>query len=188
MLPAHMDAAAVQQAHPKRQREWLASRILVYELLQQFTPQPLPLQRDQNGKPYFDAPDLHVSITHSPHLAAVVLSDRYEVGIDIELVSPKALRVADKFLTEEEKQYTGGDEQLTCLYWSAKETLYKMYSRRQLVFKENLFVSPAEAPNVLQGRVQMESFLKLYQIYHDTIENHVLTYSIDDTTNFHEES
>ena len=180
LLPSHADTSAMEgQVHPRRQQEWLASRVLVYQLLRYFTAEPLVLARDENGRPYFPQQPLHVSITHSPHLAAVILSEQYEVGIDIELISPKALRVADKFLTEAEKRYTASDETATCLYWSAKETLYKLYSRKKLIFKNNLMVSPGLKPNFLLGRVQIENFSKLYQIHHDTIQKHVLTYCID---------
>ncbi len=182
LLPAHMAPLdELAEAHPRRQREWLASRALAYQLLQQFTSVPLHLQRDPTGKPVFAQTGFRLSITHSPRLAAVILSEKYDVGIDIELVSPKALRVADKFLTEREKTFTAEDEQQTCLYWSAKETLYKMYSQRQLIFKENLLLEPAQGfeTNVLQGQVITENFSKLYHIHHELLLNHVLTYSVD---------
>ncbi|WP_276497996.1 4'-phosphopantetheinyl transferase superfamily protein [Pontibacter litorisediminis] len=169
----------LEQVHPKRQREWLASRVLVYRLLREFTPRPLQLLRNQHGKPYFPDSRFHVSISHSPQLATVILSDKYEVGIDIELVSPKALRVQDKFLTNAEKSQTLASEQHTCLYWSAKETLYKLYSRKQLIFKENLAIAPADEPNVLQGRVNTENFSKLYRIQFEALHGHVLTYCVD---------
>ncbi|MBF8961824.1 4'-phosphopantetheinyl transferase superfamily protein [Pontibacter sp. FD36] len=182
LLPAHLiPDENLQLAHPRRQREWLASRALVYQLLQQFTSEPLPLLRDATGKPVFAESQFQLSITHSPRLAAVILSEKYDVGIDIEQVSAKALRVADKFLTEQEKVFTAADEQQTCLYWSAKETLYKMYSQKQLIFKENLLVEPSHGPenNLLQGHVITDNFSKLYQIHHEVLHNHVLTYSVD---------
>ncbi|WP_299985084.1 4'-phosphopantetheinyl transferase superfamily protein [uncultured Pontibacter sp.] len=182
LLPAHLiPDENLQLAHPRRQREWLASRALVYQLLQQFTSEPLPLLRDATGKPVFAESPFQLSITHSPRLAAVILSEKYDVGIDIEQVSAKALRVADKFLTEQEKLFTAADEQQTCLYWSAKETLYKMYSQKQLIFKENLLVEPSHGPenNLLQGHVITDNFSKLYQIHHEVLHNHVLTYSVD---------
>jgi len=186
-LPGHVTLSPdLAQAHPKRQREWLASRLLVYQLLQQFTSQPLVLERDAFGKPYFSEPGLHLSITHAPRMVAVILSAACEVGIDIEPIGPKALKVADKFLTEDEKGYTAGDPLLTSLYWSAKETLYKLYSRKKLIFKENLHVAPTIAPNVLHGRVQIQNFVKLYQIYFNTYQEHVLTYSIDTPTSLYE--
>jgi 4'-phosphopantetheinyl transferase len=169
----------LEQVHPKRQREWLGSRVLVYRMLQEFTSRPMQLLRNQYGKPYFPDSRYHVSISHSPQLAAVILSSRYEVGIDIELISPKALRVQDKFLTDDEKSQTLADEQNTCLYWSAKETLYKLYSRKQLIFKENLAIAPTDDPNVLQGRVNTENFSKLYRINFEVLQNHVLTYCIN---------
>jgi 4'-phosphopantetheinyl transferase len=180
-LPPHLDAnQAIGAAHPRRQQEWLASRVLLYELLRHFTQEPLPLHRDVTGKPFFPEAGLHVSITHSPEMAAVILSDKYEVGIDIELISPKALRVAGKFLSEEERLHTAGDEQQTCLYWSAKETLYKLYSKKKLLFKENLRLEPIpDCRNLLQGSVRTDNFSKLYQVNHETIHNHILTYSID---------
>lgn len=169
----------LEKVHPKRQREWLASRVLVYKMLQEFTSRPIQLLRNQYGKPYFPDSRFHVSISHSPQLAAVILSDKYEVGIDIELISSKALRVQDKFLTDGEKAYTLANEKNTCLYWSAKETLYKLYSRKQLIFKENLQIAPTDEPNELQGRVNTENFSKLYQIHFEALLNHVLTYCID---------
>lgn len=180
LLPPHLNTSQLTgQVHARRQREWLASRTLVYRLLQHFTDKPLLLRRNAHGKPHFAEEGYCVSITHSPHLAAVILSDKYEVGTDIELITPKALRVADKFLSEAEKESTKADEKETCLYWSAKETLYKMYSRKKLIFKDNLLIEPATQPNLLQGHVQTDNFSKLYQISFETILNHVLTYCID---------
>ena len=174
----------LEQAHPRRQKEWLASRVLVYSLLQQFTSDTPIVQRNTHGKPIFEQAPYYVSISHSPGLAAVILSSKYEVGIDVELLSPKALRVADKFLSEDEKNYTCGEADKTCLYWSAKETLYKMYSQRKLFFKENLLLQPdPETENLLLGRVQTDNFSKLYQLHYEVLQQHIRTYCIDISTN-----
>ena len=179
MLPTHIDVSEVEQVHPKRKKEWLASRVLIYKLITQFTSTPAILLKDDYGKPYFKNQDLHISISHSPYLAAVIISDKYEVGIDIELVSQKALRIADKFLSEDEKEFTAQHEEQTCLYWSAKETLYKLYSRKQLIFKDNLILYPHQEYNMLNGQIKIANFSKLYQIQYNTLQNHVLTYCID---------
>lgn len=179
MLPTYVDASQIEQVHPKRKKEWLASRVLIYKLLAHFTSAPTVLLKDENGKPYFKDLDLHISISHSPHLAVAILSDKYEVGIDIELISQKALRIGDKFLSDAEKEFTDRNEERTCLYWSAKETLYKLYSRKQLIFKDNLILYPHQAYNMLNGEIKTANFSKLYQIQCDTLQNHVLTYCID---------
>ena len=176
LLPAHVDCSQIAQVHDKRKKEWLASRVLVYTLLKQFTPADAVLTKDAFGKPYFEGLQLYVSISHSPSLAAVILSDKYEVGIDIEQLSQKALRVASKFLNEAEKKYTALNENQTCLYWSAKETLYKLYGRKQLIFKDNLILSPGSEQNILEGCIKTAEISKLYQIKYDFLQNHVLTY------------
>lgn len=183
-LPTHVKPdEKLQQSHVRRQKEWLASRILVYSLLKQFTTELLPLHCNVHGKPVFEKDKYYVSITHSPELVAVLLSEKYEVGIDVELVSPKALRVAHKFLTDDERNQTGDHLETTCLYWSAKETLYKLYSRKQLIFKENLLLQLSERNNILLGYVKTENFNKLYQVEFERLRNHILTYCIDYTTN-----
>jgi 4'-phosphopantetheinyl transferase len=183
-LPVHVKPdTTIFQAHIRRQKEWLASRITVYNLLHAFTNEPLPLYCNSQGKPVFEADQFFVSISHSTELVTVILSDKYEVGIDVELISPKALRVAHKFLTEDERKYTGDQMEETCLYWSAKETLYKLYSRKQLIFKENLLLTPSDTHNVLSGWVKTDSFSKLYQVMCETVHHHKLTYCIDTSTN-----
>ncbi|TXK48998.1 4'-phosphopantetheinyl transferase superfamily protein [Pontibacter qinzhouensis] len=179
-LPPQADLSALQgKVHPKREQEWLASRMLAYTLLQQFTEVPLVLCRNEHGKPYFEQSDIQLSITHSPQLAAVIVSADHQVGIDIELVSQKALRVADRFLAESEKTCTAGDDIKTCLYWSAKETLYKMYSKRNLIFKENILLAPSETENTLRGLVQTANFSRSYEVCFENVDNHILTYCID---------
>lgn len=183
-LPAHVKPDyKLQQSHVRRQKEWLSSRILIYSLLKNFTQEMLPLHCNAHGKPVFEDDKYHISITHSPELVAVILSDIYEVGIDVELVSPKALRVAHKFLTDAEREQTGDQMEKTCLYWSAKETLYKLYSRKQLIFKENLLLQNSESNNMLLGYVKTENFSKLYQVKFESLHNHILTYCIDTSTN-----
>lgn len=184
VLPAHIELDAnLLESHVRRQKEWLTSRILTCHLLKRFTEDPLPLHRNPDGKPFFEQDRYFISITHSPELVAVILSDKYEVGIDVEILSPKALRLASKFLTDDERQQTGDQINKTCLYWSAKETLYKLYSRKKLIFKDNLFLTPTESNNVLSGCIRTDNFFKLYQIQYEKVQNHMLTFCIDNSTN-----
>src|SRR5688572_21203155 len=80
-----------------RQKEWLASRILVYELLAKFTSEKIVLFSNEHGKPFFPETGLHISISQSAEMVVVLLSDTFEVGIDIEKIKPKALKLAFKF-------------------------------------------------------------------------------------------
>ena len=58
------------------------------------------LHYDEFGKPYF-LDGKHVSITHSHHFSAIIISDEI-VGIDIEMQRQKIIRIADKFVNATE--------------------------------------------------------------------------------------
>lgn len=169
-----------------RQKEWLASRVLAYQLLEKFTPEKCVLISNEHGKPYFPGTGLHVSISQSAELVAVMVSGRFEVGIDIEKLKPKALKLAFKFLSEKELTYIQNDETKACLYWSAKETLFKMYSRKQLHFIQNLNLEPApETPEgELTGRVQTANFDRTYSVHYEIRSGFILTYCLASLQDF----
>src|SRR5512138_1292328 len=66
-----------------RQKQWLAYRILIRELLK---PKEFPVEYDVSGKPYLAGSDFHISVTHTDDLAAVIISRNGRVGIDIEKI------------------------------------------------------------------------------------------------------
>jgi phosphopantetheinyl transferase (holo-ACP synthase) len=75
-----------------------------------------------------------------------VIIDEKETGIDVEQISPRILHIKEKFMNKQEletikKRYKAED---ITLYWCVKETLYKLYGRKALRFKENLIVDPFE--------------------------------------------
>ena len=133
--PAHYLARFPDGRDELRARQWLASRVLAGQLLRELTDAPTPLENDLNGRPYFSGlPAFGVSLSHSGEwVAAVVARGAAAVGTDIELIRPKAQRLARRFLSETEQADAGNDAAKHCLYWSAKETLYKLHSRRGLV-------------------------------------------------------
>jgi phosphopantetheinyl transferase len=163
-----------------RQKEWLASRILAYLLLQDFTSEKHLLSSNENGKPQFENTNFHVSISQSGGQVAVILSDTFEVGIDIEILRDKILKIAFKFLSEKELAFAENNLEKTCLYWSAKETLYKMYSRKQLLFIENLHVNPIRniEKGTMKGEVAAEDFSRQYNIHYEKLDNFILTYCL----------
>ena len=163
-----------------RQKEWLASRILAYQLLEKFTSENFILISNEHGKPYFPETNLHVSISQSAEQVVVAVSACYEVGIDIEKIKPKALKLAFKFLSAKELNYVEQDETKACLYWSAKETLFKMYSRKQLHFIENLILEPAPdaARGTFTGHVKTANFDRTYPVHFEITPDFILTYSL----------
>ena len=75
----------------------------------------------------------HISITHTIGYVAVILSQNYEVGIDIEYFSNRVNRIASRFLRCDE-MFTNTLDTLTA--WCAKETIYKLFSSEHLALQE----------------------------------------------------
>jgi phosphopantetheinyl transferase len=139
--PNDIDRSYLEKiGHEKKKREFLASRLLVKELLQYYDLEYKGIIKDDILKPYLVGHKYHISISHSHDYASVVIHPEQKTAIDIELVTPKMLEIAPKFLTEEEADFVQGDEMRATLLWCAKETLYKIYHGRGLIFKEHLFV------------------------------------------------
>ncbi|OON69054.1 4'-phosphopantetheinyl transferase family protein [Hymenobacter sp. CRA2] len=136
LLPAGRD--------PERPRQWLAGRVLAHALLSELTDAPASVRNDEVTRQPFipELPAFGVSLSHSGEWAAALLTTDGRVGIDVELVRPKARQLARKFLSETELLDAGPDDVKHSLYWSAKETLYKLYSRRRLLFKEHIQLEP----------------------------------------------
>ena len=99
------------------------------------------LYYDENGKPHLND-DKYISITHSFHFSAIIISDR-EVGIDIEKQRNKILRIAHKFTPIEEYRTIANEDALIrklTIVWCAKESLYKSFSEKSVSFLQHIDV------------------------------------------------
>ena len=138
-----------------RRLEWIASRLLIKQLAQAQQIKQLEILKDAFGKPHLTGASASISLSHSFPYAAAIINCQKEVGIDIEHAREKLLRVRHKFLNEEELSFAGDHLQKLCIYWTAKEAIYKMYGRRGLIFQENILVKPFD----LKERGSIEALL-----------------------------
>lgn len=97
--------------------------------------------KDEFGKPYLKNSDYYISMSHSHELTAVIAS-RSIVGIDIQYKVEKISRIAGRVLSEFELDDLHQNYSLDALhvYWGAKEAMYKIYGRKEIDFKKELFV------------------------------------------------
>jgi 4'-phosphopantetheinyl transferase len=163
----------------ERRQHWLSYRLLVRELTM---PDTYEVHYDNSGKPYLAGSLYHISVSHTEQLSAVILSDCHAVGIDIERVRPRIIRVRDKFLSKAElDSITPGDEagKLT-LYWCAKEALYKLFGERNLDFRENIFVDPSfrQDTGIFCGLITIPGFTGKYKLIHRTYGEYFLVYAL----------
>ena len=109
---------AARYASPKRRLEYLAVRMLVYAL----TGEELPISYRVSGRPFFAGCPLQLSISHTSGYAAVLFSEEYETGIDIEAFSDRIVRLKERLIGPDEKADTTYE---MLLHWSAKEAVFK---------------------------------------------------------------
>lgn len=161
----------------KRKLEWLAEHALLKKLLNK----NLLIHHDENGKPLLETAQYNISISHSNELVSIIYSPDKIVGLDIEQISDKIGKVALKFLHAKELEYVESDKDVFMLYlhWCAKETLYKMYSKKKLSFVRNLRIEPFEVKEAgkFSGSVIYDSQKETYELNYFKIKDYVLVWS-----------
>ena len=166
--------------HDWRKRQWLASRLLSKILLGGNSP---GIIYDQYNKPYLSGSPMHISISHSYDKIAVIIDKEKETGIDIELIKPKIERIAERFMSDEEMRTVQDHNLIEALYvhWCAKESLYKLYGKKELVFRENILVEPFKYNNEgsISGRIVAGSYDKRFDLRYERSGGHMLVYVIN---------
>lgn len=161
----------------KRTLHWLATRVLLRKMLN--TPGYINCPSDENGKPYLANFPQRISLTHSFDYAAVMMSDDGEVGIDLELVKPKILRIADKFMKPEELEVIGNNH-IEKLYacWCAKEAVYKLQGNKGVSFKDNMTIQPFDFQDqgVLFLDLDAPNRKELFKVYYEKFQEYMLGY------------
>jgi phosphopantetheinyl transferase len=98
-----------------------------------------------NGKPYLKGVPFHFSFSHCKGYAACAVCDKSPIGIDIELIHPRILKVAHKFLNDKEKDlFVGLTEDATlnqlAFFWAAKEAMYKQHEQLGIDFSRDFYI------------------------------------------------
>ena len=149
------DIVPAALANPLKRLEFLAGRALIKSLLLRWNLYYQGLKKDPFGKPFLLGSDIHISLSHSYPYVAAILHRHKNVGIDLEQPKSKLLRIASRILAAKELQDAGEDVVKHCVYWCAKETLIKIYGKKDLIFSKNLLIDPfpMSAGGTLIGRI-----------------------------------
>lgn len=115
--------------HPRTSLQRKASRLLLSEMLG-----TLPrLEKDADGRPRLTDSPLSVSISHTDGYAAVMLGPG-PVSVDVQAISPRILKLRERYLKQEE-QRMAPDMETATLLWAAKETVYKFRATEKHDFR-----------------------------------------------------
>lgn len=153
---------------PQRRLEWLACRLALQQLLPQGS--EVRLCKNQWGRPYLQPGMGHISLSHSYPFAAAALHPSHAVGIDLEQAREQLVRIKHKFLSPEEQALAGDDPEKLCLYWTAKEALYKLKGKPGVIFARDIMVGPdAKAgAGILNATLEGEPYA-LHHQWHDKL-------------------
>lgn len=124
--------------------EWLAGRVLLQQVTEQFGLEYQGTTKNEFGKPFLKNLPHHISLSHSFPYVAAQIDLHFEIGIDLEQPKSKLLNIAHRVLSPTELIDAGTDIVKHCVYWCAKETMYKAYGKKGLHFSDQLQVMPFE--------------------------------------------
>lgn len=126
----------------QRQKEWLATRLLLKEMLGH----EAIIHHHPNGAPFLSETEKkQISISHTKDFVAIMLTDVTHIaGIDIEYRSERVRKVRSRFLNAEEEQFIdpAHETEHLLICWCAKETLYKIINRQEVDFCRHLHIQP----------------------------------------------
>ena len=166
---------------PTRKQHWLGYRMILPYLVREH--ELSAISYDTYGKPYLNNGVRHISVSHSGKYSALIASPVHSVGIDIERIDTKIERISHKFLTEQELSEVGRDLSVEALYvmWAAKETLYKLHGRRDILFKDHIYIAPFVPQNegLVYGTINAGDGEKVYAVQYQRFEDYILSYAID---------
>lgn len=108
----------------KRKCEFLASRCA----LNTITNKKNTICYKKSGKPYVEGKDFNISISHTGNWVTILTHPELNVGIDIERLTDKLVRVKNKFLSDIELSFIDyrNEKPQLAIMWAAKEALYKL--------------------------------------------------------------
>ena len=161
-----------------RKLEFLSIRALMYEMLRVngaskgLLSHAGDFTHNGQGKPLFRG--YHVSISHTKGYAALILSKKSEVAVDIEYMSDRVERIASKFLRKDERA-DSLDSKL--VHWCAKETVFKLFSEENLLF-EDMRVKPFDTMSDWACDVENLKSGKTARVDFELAMDFVLTYSM----------
>ncbi|MBS1549640.1 MAG: 4'-phosphopantetheinyl transferase superfamily protein [Bacteroidetes bacterium] len=180
------DWEKVHNYHPKKKIEYLMIRKMLYDLL----PGHQILYRTM-GQPFLHPKDAFISISHSYPYASLAVSQK-RIGVDLEKVNPKILRIKHKFIHHSEESWIFGHEnevELLTIVWAIKEALYKLHPSKYWSLKKHYQVQEFSLSDlssvpcaVFDAEFKDEYIAKISQIenYFFAIieENHEINYPL----------
>jgi phosphopantetheine--protein transferase-like protein len=157
-------------------------RLAVRALLNTLFDEKVYLSHHDNGKPYLENNPVNISISHTEKYVAVILHEEENVGIDIESLDRDFSAVEKKALSEDEiddLEDEKRNEQLA-IYWCAKEAVYKLLSRYNVDFAEQIEIERfrPRGEGELEATFTSKNEEEEFDLEYITFDRHVLVWVV----------
>ncbi len=149
----------------KRKKECLTIRVLLQQL-RLFT----EITYNSYGAPEIKENNF-ISISHSEDLTAIIVS-KNKVGLDIEKISEKALKLSSKFIKQNTHIPLSKDK--ATLIWCCKEAIYKWHQKGNVNFSNDIVISPFTIKR--EGILIAKFKQRKLTLYYKKIKTHFLVY------------
>lgn len=163
----------------QRRKEWLAVRALLKYMLKNES----PIGYHCDGRPFLENSNQGISISHTKGYAAILLSEQSIPGIDIELETRSAEKVAPRILNPEELESSrdgeGYSNQKLLIHWCAKETVFKMVPDHNVSYLNQIRISlnpPLSEPHSFKGLYLSESKNIHFNLFYRSIEGLIMVW------------
>jgi len=167
-------------SHPEKQKEWATARHAIHDALQVLN-EPYPgFFKDEHGKSQSMNGRGFVSLSHTPGIAGAIYHREQPVGIDMDLIREKILRIGFRFLDNSELDFLEKDPVHYTMAWSAKESIFKCQGKRGVSFRDNILLEPfSPDAQVIKGKIRGTDFADHhYTVQVKKIGEVILTYTI----------
>jgi phosphopantetheinyl transferase len=167
-------------SHARRRTEWLAGRYLIRELAFRIGYDFDGIYTDEHGKPHLFESTGHISISHANPYVVGMLNTEEPCGVDIEQIRPKLRKLAPKFLSASELSMASDQLNNFGILWGAKEALYKLHGRKQLIFKDNLEITDINFTHNqgdFKGLIKEHNNIQEVKMHYRQNNSHILVFT-----------
>lgn len=159
-------------SNPGQRLQQLASRMVLDSLYPGFPFGQIIL--NPVGKPILEIDAIQFSISHTKGFAAAIVAEEIPVGIDIESISPRVLKVEKKFLNQHEfmlLERLKAEDRIVfaSLFWSIKEAVYKCWGKGGVDFSNDIRIMNFERMEKGLAELQFGEHQEVYTVYYQRI-------------------
>ncbi len=167
--------------NPGKQLEYAASRYLKHHIFGSKN-----IAYDSTGAPFIEGVGF-ISLSHTSSYVAVAVCSEHLIGVDIEEIREKSIKLSARFITEEEKAFFNQeDETDMSTLWSLKECLYKLSDRKQLLFQKDILVYRKNG--TLYGSILKTDGIYEYELQSTRFRNILISFNAGKGKLIHEHS